>query len=185
MTAKPMIEGRRADSARRRERVLKALRQAAKDGTEMSVSAIARAARVDRTFLYRHRDLLTQIHTAASEPPGTNGTGPLVSRASLQADLASAHDRAGRQATRIRQLEHKLAELLGEQVWHEAGIGAPGDIEQLHRRITALEQQLVDLTAQLDERDQELEAARAANRELMTRLNTRSQPADLVHQPGR
>ncbi|WP_344640889.1 hypothetical protein [Kitasatospora cystarginea] len=44
---------------------------------------------------------------------------------------------------------------------------------------------MVDLTAQLDERDQELEAARAANRELMTRLNTRSQPADLVHQLGR
>ncbi|ARF81694.1 DUF6262 family protein [Kitasatospora aureofaciens] len=181
-TTNPMIEGRRTDSARRRERVLKALRHAARNGTAMSVSAIARAAGVDRTFLYRHRDLLTQIHAASSEPPGTDGTGPLVSRASLQADLASANDRAGRQAAQIRQLEHKIAELLGEQVWHESGIGAPADIEQLHRRITALEQQLVDLTAQLDERAQELEAARAANRELMTRLNTRSQPAGLVHQ---
>ncbi|MET8631001.1 DUF6262 family protein [Kitasatospora sp. NPDC004669] len=184
MTANPMIEGRRADSARRRERVLKALHQAAKNGAEMSVSAIARAAGVDRTFVYRHRDLLTRIHAAASEPPGTDGTGPLVSRASLQADLASANDRAGRQANRIRQLEHKLAELLGEQVWHESGIGVPADVEQLHRRITALEQQVVDLTARLDERDQDLEAARAANRELMTRLNTRPQPAGLVHQAG-
>ncbi|MET9183109.1 DUF6262 family protein [Kitasatospora aureofaciens] len=81
-TPNSMIEGRRADSARRRERVLKALQQAAKNGAEMSVSAIARAAGVDRTFVYRHRDLLTRIHAAASEPPGTDGTGPLVSRAS-------------------------------------------------------------------------------------------------------
>ena len=34
-----------------------------------------------------------------------------------------------------------------------------------------LEQQVVDLRLQLEERDQDLTAARAANRELMTRLN--------------
>ncbi len=35
-----------------------------------------------------------------------------------------------------------------------------------------LEQQKLDLHLKLDERDQDLTAARAANRELMTRLNT-------------
>jgi len=34
-----------------------------------------------------------------------------------------------------------------------------------------LEQQVVDLRLQLEERDQDLTAARAANRELMTRIN--------------
>ena len=48
-----MVKGRQADSARRRQRVLAALDRAAADGTEISVSGIARVAAVDRTFLYR------------------------------------------------------------------------------------------------------------------------------------
>jgi hypothetical protein len=39
-------------------------------------------------------------------------------------------------------------------------------------KITNLEQQAVDLRLQLEERTQDLAAARAANRDLMTRLNT-------------
>ncbi|MEV0027245.1 hypothetical protein AB0H45_34650 [Streptomyces atroolivaceus] len=64
-----------------------------------------------------------------------------------------------------------LSALRGEQVWAESGIGTPTDLEELRRRITSLEQQVVDLTNQLEERDQDLDAARAANRELMSRLN--------------
>ena len=60
-----MADGRRADSIRRRQRVLAALDQAAAAGAEISVSAIARAAAVDRSFLYRHRDLLEKIHALA------------------------------------------------------------------------------------------------------------------------
>jgi hypothetical protein len=40
-------------------------------------------------------------------------------------------ERSARQTTRIRQLERKLAELLGQQAWQEPGLGAPHDIEQL------------------------------------------------------
>ena len=65
----PMIEGRRADSGRRRQRVIKALNTARTQGYEISVSAIARMAGVDRSFLYRHKDLLAQIHTAEMTPP--------------------------------------------------------------------------------------------------------------------
>jgi chromosome segregation ATPase len=90
---------------------------------------------------------------------------------SLQADLANTHGQITPQATRIRQLEKKLFELMGEQPWRESGLGAPADIDQLHRRITNLEQQVVDLRDQLNERDQELDAAGAANRELIANLN--------------
>jgi hypothetical protein len=41
---------------------------------------------------------------------------------------------------------------------------APTDIDQLHQRITSLEQKNVHLARQLEERDLELDAARAANR---------------------
>jgi Family of unknown function (DUF6262) len=113
--AATMTKGRQADSARRRQRVTTALDQAAAAGTEISVSGIARTAGVDRTFLYRHRDLLEKIHALQAAPPA--GAGPGVTRASLQADLLAAHERALRLTARTRQLEKRLSEALGEQTW--------------------------------------------------------------------
>ncbi|MGA4844729.1 DUF6262 family protein [Streptomyces sp. G45] len=171
-TVQAMIEGRRADTGRRRQRVLAALADAAKTGTEVSVTAIARRAGVDRTFLYRHRDLLGQIHAQAAEPAAlVGGRGPAVSRASLQADLAAADARTARLATQVRRLEARLSEALGDQVWRESGIGGPEDTEQLKARITTLEQQVVDLELKLQDRDDDLAAARGANRELMAQIN--------------
>ncbi|MEV2221293.1 hypothetical protein AB0E01_15585 [Nocardia vinacea] len=101
---------------------------------------------------------------------------PTVTRASLQADLLAAHERAARLAARVQQLEKRLSEALGEQIWRESGLGAPTDIDALHQRINQLEQRNIDLHQQLDERDDDLAAARATNREIMTRLNTQPSP---------
>jgi hypothetical protein len=169
-----MTAGRRADTLRRRERVLKVLSAASTSGQEISVSTIARQAGIDRTFLYRHRDLLERVHAAETQPANVSGIGPIVSRASLQADLLAAHERAVRLAARVQQLERRLSESLGEQAWRESGLGAPADIDQLNQRIVTLEQQVIDVRLQLEERTQDLDAARATNRELMTRLNTSS-----------
>ncbi len=171
-----MTQGRRADSARRRQRVLTALNDATNQGNEISVSGIARRAGVDRSFFYRHRDLLEQIHTAEAQPSNPAGAGPAVSRASLQTDLTNAHQRAVRLAARVHQLEQRLSESLGEQAWHESGLGVPDDIDQLKQQIGTLQQHTIDLRLQLEERDQDLAAARAANRELMTQLNTPRTP---------
>ncbi len=166
------VEGRRADTARRRERVLTALSQARDSGLEVNVAAVAHTAGVDRTFLYRHRDLLAQLHAAQSQPPNDASRGPGASRASLQADLLAAHERAARLASHIQRLERRLSQALGEHAWRESGLGAPHDIEELQQRITLLEQHNVDLRLQLEERQQDLDAARAANREMMAHLNT-------------
>lgn len=167
---KAALRGRQADSARRRDRVAAAISTAAAAGQEISVAGIARAAGVDRTFLYRHRDLLEQVHASQAQPPAT-GTGPAVSSASLQADLLNAQHRAGRMAARVQQLERKLSSLLGEHAWRESGLGTPDDLDELKQQNADLEQRIVDLRLQLDERDQDLAAARSANRELMARLN--------------
>ena len=167
-----MIAGRHADTQRRRERVLKALHAATCSGQEITVSTIARQAGLDRTFLYRHRDLLERVHTAQAQPANAIGVGPVVSRASLQADLLAAHERAARLAARVQHLEKRLSQALGEQAWRESGLGAPADIDALNQRIATLEQNTVDLRLQLEERTQDLDAARATNRELMTRMNT-------------
>lgn len=63
-----MSNGRHAGTERRRSRVREAITTAARHGAPLTASAIARAARVDRTFLYRHRDLLALIHAAELEP---------------------------------------------------------------------------------------------------------------------
>ncbi|MFE4822179.1 DUF6262 family protein [Streptomyces sp. NPDC056704] len=165
-----MIEGKRADSVRRRDRVIKALDAALRTGGDITVSSLARAARVDRSFLYRHRDLLERVHAAANTP-AEEGRMAAVSRASLQADLANALERNTRLATRVRQLEKRLSERLGEQVWRESGLGFPPDFDQLQRRIVLLEQELAEKRGELEERVEELAAARAANRELTRALN--------------
>ncbi|MFE3250990.1 DUF6262 family protein [Streptomyces sp. NPDC059209] len=175
MNNSPMAEGRQAGTDRRRKRVIASLQAAVRGGTEVSVSAVARHAGVDRTFLYRHRDLLDQIHTAALQPAAAvspAGAAP-VSVISLTADIANAHARNTRLTARIRQLEHRLSTALGEQVWAESGVGSPADTSELQRTITRLEQRAVQLTADLRARDADLEASRAANRDLTRALNQR------------
>ncbi len=58
----------------------------------------------------------------------------------------------------------------------------PTTFDALQQRTVTLEQQFVDVRLQLEERGDELAAARAADREMMTRINTtprrlRSSPA--------
>jgi hypothetical protein len=169
--APAVLRGRQADSARRRARVASAISAAASSGQEISASSIARAAAVDRTFLYRHRDLLEQIHAIQVPASPAPGAGPAPSSASLQADLLNAQQRAVRLAARVQQLESRLSGILGEHAWRESGLGVPAATDTLKQQNTDLEQRITDLRLQLDERDQDLTAARAANRELMAQLN--------------
>ena len=170
-----MRDGRQTDSDRRRQRVATAIKNAAKNGTPISVSGIARQAGVDRTFLYRHRDLLAMVHAAELEPAIQDpAASSPVSRASLQTDLANAQARNTRLAARIQQLEMRLSEALGEQVWRESGLGAPADIDELQQTITRLEQQNIEHGVSLEETRAELDAAREANRDLTRALNLRN-----------
>lgn len=60
---------------------------------------------------------------------------------------------------------------MGEQAWRESGLGAPAEQEELQRQVSRLEQANTELLARLEERNAELEAARAANREPTRALN--------------
>ncbi|MER5383320.1 hypothetical protein ABT040_24145 [Streptomyces sp. NPDC002688] len=151
MTA-PMQEGHQAGTDRRRGRVAAPISAAQRDGTPLTASAIARAAAVDRAFLYRHRDLLDTLHIAAREPATPHTDGPGATRASLLADLANANARSARLAARIDQLEARLSTVLGE----EAPRTARRRFGPVPGRTPA-----------------ELDAARAANRDLTRALNQR------------
>ena len=53
------------------------------------------------------------------------------------------------------------------------GALAPTDVDELQRKVTRLEQQNVELTAQVEEARSDLAAAREANRDLTRALNQR------------
>jgi len=179
MIARPpqaLIATRRRDSTRRRQRVLDALGQLAAAGQEISVSAVARAAKVDRSFLYRHHDLRAQIHARAAAP-GTSPASTAASRQSLLADLANLQQQNQRLRRQNHSLTARLSEVLGAEVFHASGIGHPDETGQLRTRVTELEQLVLDLRQQLEERTDDLDAARSANRDLMALANRK--PADL------
>jgi len=171
-TTTALTESRRRDSATRRQRVINAVSRLAAAGDDLSVSSVARAARVHRSFIYRHSDLHAAVHDQAARD-STPSDGTRASRQALQADLANALERSARQTQRISQLEKKLSRVLGENAWKEGGLGSPTDVDTLQQRITTLEQQLADVTGRLASRDDDLDAARNANRELMAQLNHR------------
>jgi hypothetical protein len=176
--AEALAAARRQDSTRRRQRVLAALDQLSGAGGEISVAAVARAAGVDRSFLYRHHDLRAQIlqRAAQVQPDASLPRTTQVSRQSLLADLANLRAHNERLRRQVAKLARRLSELLGEEVFRASGLGGPDDSEQLRRQVAQLEQTTADLRQQLQERTEELEAARATNRDLMAELNRASPP---------
>jgi hypothetical protein len=171
--AEALTLARRRDSTRRRQRVQDALDRLTAAGDEISVAAVARAAGVDRSFLYRHHDLRTQILQRAAQalPDASLPHTTQVSRQSLLADLANLRAHNERLRRQVSKLARRLSEALGEEVFRASGVGGPDDTEVLRRRVAELEQAVVDLREQLDDRTEELDAARATNRELMAEVN--------------
>jgi hypothetical protein len=169
-SAESLIAARRRDSTRRRQRVLDALDQLAAAGQEISVSAAARAARVDRSFLYRHHDLRAQIHARAAALEASPAS-TAASMQSLLADLANLREQNQRLRRQNLSLTARLSEVLGDEVFQASGMGRTDESEPLRARAAELEQQILDLRQELEERTDELDASRAANRDLMTLAN--------------
>ncbi|MFK4087527.1 hypothetical protein ACI2LF_25685 [Kribbella sp. NPDC020789] len=137
------------------------------------MSSVARTARVHRSFIHRHPDLHAAVLAASAGPAEPASNNSAVSVASLRADLLNTRAQNTRLQQHINVLEGRLSQTLGETVFRESGLGAPDDIRALQEALTDREQQILELRHQLEERGDELAAARAANRELMTQLNTR------------
>jgi chromosome segregation ATPase len=167
-----LVRSRRRDTARRSLQVHNAIAQLRTDGAPVTVSSVARAARVHRSFIHRHSDLHAAVMKAAGQPADPVPTNSATSIASLRADLLNARAQNARLHERIRTLETRLSDDLGQAAFRTSGLGAPDDVRSLHQSLTHAQQQILELRRQLEERIDELAAARAANRELMTQLNT-------------
>jgi len=154
--------------------VVHALQALAHDSSEITISSVARAARVHRSFIHRHPDLRAQVIKAADQPQAlsTERSG-VVSRRSLEADNLSLRDTNRRLANHIADLERHLSEYLGEQAFHRTGLGSGHDHARLETTIVQLEQQVLDLKHLLEERDEELAAAWEAHRQFTADINRR------------
>jgi hypothetical protein len=169
----PLTQARHRDVTRRRERVHQAIAAMTADASEISVSAVAARARVHRSFIHRHPDLHAAV-LAAADPPAA-GTDPgqaqtTVSRRSLLADNANLHEHARRLQRRINELEARLSELLGAHAVECSGFSQL-DTADTQGEIDDLRERVFDLQRILQERDEELGAAREAHRRLMAEIN--------------
>jgi chromosome segregation ATPase len=170
--ATALAEARRRDVARRRQRVHQALAEMRAQAAEITISSAAARARVHRSFIHRHPDLRAAAIAAAEDPATSCPAGAgAVSRRSLLADNANLRDRARRLEQHARSLEDRLSELLGSQVSQRTGLGPPPDVAALNDQVQALQQENLDLRRRTEEREEELAAAREANRRLMNQVN--------------
>jgi hypothetical protein len=167
-----LAEARRRDVARRRQRVHQALAEMRAQAAEITISSAAARARVHRSFIHRHPDLRAAVIAAAEDPAASGPAGAAaVSRRSLLADNANLRERSRRLEQHARSLEDRLSELLGTQISQRTGLGPPPDVAALKDQMLALRQENLDLRRSAEEREEELAAAREANRRLMTELN--------------
>lgn len=142
------------------------------DGSEITVSAVAARARVHRSFVHRHPDLHAAVLKAAADATiGPSSAATTISHRSVLADNANLHEQNRRLAQHISDLEDRLSELLGQQAFERSGLGAPASIAAVHAELEAQRQAVLDLKRALEERDEELAAARETNRRLMNQLN--------------
>ena len=120
---------------------------------------------LDRTVEFGGQGLAADTTTAP--PPASTA----ISHRSVLAENANLHEQSRRLAQQIADLEDRLSELLGEQAFDRSGLGAPASAAAVHAELEAQRQAVLDLRRVLEERDEELAAARETNRRLMNQLN--------------
>jgi hypothetical protein len=172
---------RRADSQAKAAAVRASLEALATAGTPLTIAAVARHAGVSRRFIYDHPELRATIDLKVTEAiarfSGQLTSTAQVTAASLRADVENTKAENQRLRERIRLLEVRLSEALGHEVAAElAAQGIPINAGLRREEMATLHAKMDELTDELRRRDDDLEGARQANRDLMAELNRRARP---------
>ena len=183
-----MRAARRRDGATKRRRAAEALAAMTRGGEAITFPAVARRAGVSVTLLYADAELARAITTARDRQrqAGRDRAWRLPARAlvteqSLRADLANAKDQVRRLTEEVEVLRGRLARDLGAQADQARGRFDGSLLDQLERRTAELEAEnsslhprIAGLEGELHDLAEDLQAARAMNRELMAELNRAS-----------
>lgn len=176
---------RRQDSRAKRQRAAEALTVMEKEGGPISFPAVARRAGVSVSLLYADTTLSSAIATARDRQ---RQAGPerawrlparsLVTEQSLRAELANAKERARRLAEEMAILRERLSRHLGAGADIARGGALSPLLDQLEQRNAELEsdnhrqqKRIRQLESDTLELNENLDAARAVNRELISELN--------------
>jgi chromosome segregation ATPase len=177
--AEAMRRARRVDSERKRRLVLAAADAQLEAGRHPTIAGIARQAGVGRKFIYDHPDLRAGIELKAAQSTSRQASDIVASArvtgASLRAELENARAQNHRLSRQIKALETRLskaegARLVADELLPEDVVAQLAD-QQLTARVAELDQQLFKARERLRHTAEELEAARAINRELMQQAN--------------
>jgi len=182
-TAEHLVRLRRLDSQTKADRVRAVIDAMADGGEPLVVAHVARKAAVSRRFIYDHPELRADIERRSAEIADrfitTVAASARVTGASLRADLENVKAQNVRLRGEIGLLAARLGESVASDVRSEmSGRGvldaaAPNLALEEHRA------EVADLHSQLTSRNDELQAARQINRELMEKLN--AAPHTLSH----
>ena len=131
---------------------------------------------MSRRFVYDHPELRAAIDLKAAEAiarfSGQLTTAAQVTGASLRADVENTKAENQRLRERVRVLEARFSGALGQEVAGElAGKGIRVTDVMLRDEMAGLQAKIDELTGELARRDDDLDGARQANRDLMAELN--------------
>lgn len=177
--SQPMRDARRLDGQHKRALVLAAVEAALQAGRQLTIAGVARDAGVGRKFIYDHPDLRAEIELKSAQATHRQASDMIaaarVTGASLRADLENSRAQNHRLAKQLRALENRLshaegARLVADDLLPDGMLAELAD-QQLAQRVSDLEQRLFETKEELRRAVEELEAARAINRELMQQAN--------------
>jgi uncharacterized coiled-coil protein SlyX len=174
-----MVAQRRLDSQLKHERVIAAADARLAAGHELSIAALARQAGVSRKFIYAHPDLRDRIEERARQSAGTGTSSAIadgrVTIASLRTDAANAKAQNARLREQVRTLEQRLSAMLGQQIANEIDPTGYEPPDQLRAQLERAQERVFELEETLADVQEELEAVREINRELLARQNRSGQ----------
>jgi regulator of replication initiation timing len=160
---------RAEDAVRKRQYVADAIKKLTDNGSRVTFELVARRAGVSRQFLYGDKELRTAVEDARRQTPASPPPAITVDTdtAGLQTDLLLTRE----EITRLRAENNKLKTKLVERAASTVLDGQDETVRDLTTRNAELVRENAELRRQLADSHEDLDAARATNRDLMTTLN--------------
>lgn len=165
------VQARRQATQEMLERLQTALASAARDHTTVTVAALARTARVSRTFLYQNQQARALIGQATRTTTPHSGVSTSDSRAQpdWKERALNAEDALAQTQREIRTQRTCIAELLGKirDLEHDL---PEGSLQRIVTENTTLNQHVRQLTQDNHQLQERLTSARQNNRFMDKRI---------------
>ncbi len=168
-------------SQQKRQAVLSAARAMIGSGIQIEWASLARRAGVSEKFIHdkKHADVKAQVAEMVASQADRQAERQVaedqVTVASLRAELLNLRAQLKRKDAQLAVLERKLSQQAGREFEAELPRPSGSLIEQAERasqRALELEGRVVELQAQVDEREREILALRDSLRKTIRERNT-------------